>query len=90
VSSRTARATQRNPVSKKPKKKKKKLGGWRDGSAIKSIDYSSRGSEFNSQQPHGGSQPFVMGSDAFCSAGIHADRALTHMHKQTNLLKINK
>jgi hypothetical protein len=25
---------------------------------------SSRGSEFNSQQPHGGSQPSVMGSDA--------------------------
>jgi hypothetical protein len=28
-------------------------------------DYSSRGPEFNSQQPHGGSQPSVMGSDAF-------------------------
>jgi hypothetical protein len=25
---------------------------------------SSRGPEFNSQQPHGGSQPSVMGSDA--------------------------
>jgi hypothetical protein len=29
--------------------------------------------EFNSQQPHGGSQPSVMGSDAlFWPAGIHA------------------
>ena len=31
--------------------------GWRDGSAVKSTDCSSRGPEFNSQQPHGGSQP---------------------------------
>jgi hypothetical protein len=37
---------------------------WRDGSAVKSTDCSSRGPEFNSQQPHGGSQPSVMGSDA--------------------------
>jgi hypothetical protein len=28
---------------------------------VKSTDYSSRGPEFNSQQPHGGSQPSVMG-----------------------------
>jgi hypothetical protein len=39
--------------------------GWRDGSTVKSTDCSSRGPEFNSQQPHGGSQPSVMGSDAF-------------------------
>jgi hypothetical protein len=38
--------------------------GWRDGSAVKSTDCSSRGPEFNSHQPHGGSQPSVMGSDA--------------------------
>jgi hypothetical protein len=38
--------------------------GWRHGSAVKSTDYSSKGPEFNSQQPHGGSQPSVMGSDA--------------------------
>jgi histidinol-phosphate/aromatic aminotransferase/cobyric acid decarboxylase-like protein len=37
------------------------IGGWRYGSAVKSTDISS---EFNSQQPHGGSQPSVMGSDA--------------------------
>jgi hypothetical protein len=35
--------------------------GWRDGSAVKSTGCSSRGPEFNSQQSHGGSQPFVMG-----------------------------
>jgi hypothetical protein len=38
--------------------------GWRDGSVIKSTDYSSRGPEFNYQQPHGGLQTSVMGSDA--------------------------
>jgi hypothetical protein len=38
--------------------------GWRDGSAVKSTDCSSRGPEFNSQQPRGGSQPSVMESDA--------------------------
>jgi len=27
--------------------------GWRDGSEVKSIDCSSRGPEFKSQQPHG-------------------------------------
>ena len=38
--------------------------GWRDGSVVKSTDWSSRGPEFNSLQPHGGSQPSAMGSDA--------------------------
>jgi hypothetical protein len=41
----------------------KKLS-WRDGSAVKSTDCSSRGPEFNSQQPYGSSQPFVIRSDA--------------------------
>jgi hypothetical protein len=41
-----------------------RLLGWRDGSVVKSTDCSSKGPEFNSQQPHGGSQPSVMGSDA--------------------------
>jgi hypothetical protein len=31
---------------------------------VKSIDCSFRGPEFKSQQPHGGSQPSVMESDA--------------------------
>jgi hypothetical protein len=41
-----------------------KMPGWWNGSAVKSTDCSSRGPEFNSQQPHGGSQPSVIGSDA--------------------------
>jgi hypothetical protein len=65
VSSRTARAIQRNPVSGE----KIANGGWRDGSAVKIIDCFSRGPEFKSQQPHGGLQPSVMRSDAlfWCS-----------------------
>jgi hypothetical protein len=43
---------------------KEMVSGWRDGSEVKRTDCSSRGPEFNSQQPHGGSQPSVMGSDA--------------------------
>jgi hypothetical protein len=39
--------------------------GWRDGLVVKSTDCSSRGPKFKSQQPHGGSQPSVMRSDAF-------------------------
>ena len=42
----------------------KSYGGWRDDSAVKNTDCSSRGPEFNSQQTHGGSQPSVMASDA--------------------------
>ena len=37
---------------------------WKESSAVKSTDCSSRDSEFKSQHPHGGSQPSVMGSDA--------------------------
>jgi hypothetical protein len=53
----------------KPRRNKKntilkKLGGWQDSSAGKSTDCSSEGPEFKSQQPHGGSQPSVMRSDA--------------------------
>jgi hypothetical protein len=36
---------------------------WRDGSAVKSTDCSFRSLEFNSQRPHGGSQPSVIRSD---------------------------
>jgi len=43
--------------------KKYHVWGWRDGSVVKSTDCSSRGLEFKSQQPHGGSQPSVMRSD---------------------------
>jgi hypothetical protein len=45
----TAKATQRNPVLKNKKQTNKKK---------------TRGPEFDSQQPPGGSQPSVMGSDA--------------------------
>jgi hypothetical protein len=38
---------------------------------FKSIDWSSRGPEFNSQQPHGGSQPSAMGSDAVYTVHIY-------------------
>jgi len=43
---------------------KTNTSGWRDGSVVKSTDCSSTGPEFNSQQPHGGSQSSVMKSDA--------------------------
>jgi hypothetical protein len=39
------------------------LEDWQDGSAGKNTDCSSEGSEFKSQQPHGGSQPPVMRFD---------------------------
>ena len=52
--------------------------GWRDGSAVRSTGCSSRGPEFNSQQPHGGSQSSIMGSDAlFWPIGVQDDKALT-------------
>jgi hypothetical protein len=38
---------------------------------VKSTDCSSRGPEFNSQQPHGGSRPSVMGSGAL--SGVSGD-----------------
>jgi len=60
--------------------------GWRDGSEVKSIDCSPRGPEFNSQQPHGGSQPSVMGSDALFWC-IWRQLQCTHIHKINNSLK---
>jgi hypothetical protein len=51
--------------------------GWRDGSEVKSTMYSSRGPEFNSQQPHGSLQPSTMKSGVlFGCACIHACRKL--------------
>lgn len=35
---------------------KRETLGWRGGSVVKSTNCSSRGPEFSSQQPHGGSQ----------------------------------
>jgi hypothetical protein len=44
--------------------KKVKQESWRDGSTVRSTDCSSEDPEFKSQQPHGGSQPSEMRSDA--------------------------
>jgi hypothetical protein len=44
--------------------------GWRDGSVVKNTDCSSRGPEFNSQQPHGGSQTKW---DLMPSSGVSED-----------------
>jgi hypothetical protein len=53
-------------------------GGWRDGSEVKSTDCSSEGPEFKFQQPHGGSQPLVMRSDAlFC--GVFSQLQCTYI-----------
>jgi hypothetical protein len=55
--------------------------GWKGGSAVKRTGCSSRGPEFNFQQPHAGSQPSIMGSYVFFwHAGVHADRALIHIN----------
>jgi hypothetical protein len=43
---------------------KKESKDWRDDSAVKSIECTSLGPEFNSLEPHGGSQPCVKGSGA--------------------------
>jgi hypothetical protein len=53
--------------------------GWIDGSVVKSADYSSRGPEFNSEQPHGGSQPSVMGSDGLSGVSEDSNSVLTYM-----------
>ena len=52
--------------------------GWRDGLAVQSTDCSSRGPELNSSQPHGGSQPSEMGSDA--SSGVSEDSDSVHTY----------
>jgi hypothetical protein len=53
------------------------LLGSRDGSAVKSIDCSSMGPEFNSQQQHGGSEPSVMLS---CGVSEESNSVLTYTH----------
>ena len=53
------------------------LGGWRDGSEVKSPGCSSRGPKFNSQQPHGGSQPSIIWTNAlFWHAGVQSTHIL--------------
>jgi hypothetical protein len=54
---------------------------WSNDSAVKSTDCSSRGPEFNSQQPHGGSQPSLLGSgDLFCSGYTAIMRTILVYH----------
>jgi hypothetical protein len=54
---------------------KNKYRGWRDGSEVENTDCSSRGPEFNSQQPHYNSQPSIMVYGAlFWWAGTYAGR----------------
>ena len=46
---------------------------------LRAWGYSCKGPEFNSQQTHGGSQLYVMGSNVlFWDASVHADRILIH------------
>jgi hypothetical protein len=63
---------------------------WRDASAVKSTDCSSRGPEFNSQQPHGDSQPSVMGPDALFWCVWSQLQCTTHRHKINNSLEKKK
>ena len=49
----------------------KRLQGWRDDSVVTSTGCSSRGSEFNSQQPHGGSQPSIKRYESQVHIQVH-------------------
>lgn len=54
--------------------------GWRYDLVCRSTGYSSRDLELNSQEPQGGSQPYIVESNAhFWDKGIHADRALINL-----------
>jgi hypothetical protein len=56
------------------------VGEWRDGSVVKSTVCFSRGPEFDSRQPNGGSQPSIMGSDAlFWYAALYAEITLINI-----------
>jgi len=54
--------------------------------AVKGTDWSSKGPEFNSQQPHGGLQPSVMGSNALFWC-VWRQEQYTHIHKINKSLK---
>ena len=61
----------------------------RDGSVVKSTDYSSRGLEFSSQQPHGGSHASAMGTGAIFWC-VWKQLQCTQIHKKNNnsLIKV--
>jgi hypothetical protein len=61
---------------------KKCIWGWRDGSGVKSTDCSSEGPEFKSQQPHGGSQPSIMRSDALFWVSEDSYNVLRYNNKE--------
>jgi hypothetical protein len=63
-----------------PKTNKQKEMPGELAQQLRSTGCSSRGHEFNSQQPHGGSQPFVMGSDAPFWR-VWRQLQCTHIHK---------
>ena len=58
---------------------KARLGGWIDGLALKSTDCFSRHPEFNSQQPHDGTQPSEIGSDASLQVCLKIATVLTYI-----------
>jgi len=59
--------------------------GWRDGSVVKNTDCSYKGPEFKSQQPHGDSQPSVIGSSGVSEDSYNL-QLLTYINK-SNLKK---
>ena len=64
--------------------------GWRGGSAVKSTGCSSRGAGFNSQHPHGGSEPSVTpvpGDLDPPTPHMHAGKTPVNKIKITYLLK---
>jgi hypothetical protein len=59
-----------------------RIRGWRDGSAVKSTGYSSRGPELIPCNHIVAHNPSIMGSDIlFWHADIHIDRALIYINK---------
>lgn len=57
---------------------------------VKSTGCSPRRSEFNPQQPHGGSQASVMGSEApFRHSGAHACTITTPLRSRASVLKVH-
>ena len=61
------------------------LRSWGDSLAVKSTDCSFRSPEFNSQQPHDGSQPSVIGSEALFWC-VWREQQCTRIHKINKLL----
>jgi len=70
----------------KNKEQQQQNQGWRDGLEIKSADCSSRGPVFNFQQPHGGSQPSVMGSNGLFWCVEDSYSVLTYIKKMMMMM----